>query len=107
MLQTFKGILLTTLLSMMLAGCVYKIDVQQGNIVTQQDIQKIHRGMSIAAVERMLGSPLLKNIYKTNHLYYVYTMKRGRNPMSEKKLIIYFRNGQVTSFNVRNYVPHK
>lgn len=98
MTQTLKALFLIISISIGLSGCVYKIDVQQGNIITDRDVAKIHRGMSALDVEGILGAPLLRNIYKGNQLYYVYTMKQGHKKMHRRNLTIYFKNGKVTHF---------
>ncbi len=98
MTQTLNALLLASFISLSLSGCVYKIDVQQGNIITNRDVAKLHPGMSAVAVEQILGDPLLRNIYKGNQMYYVYTMKQGRHEMHRRNLTIYFKNGRVTQF---------
>jgi outer membrane protein assembly factor BamE len=98
MTQTLKALFLASLVSLSLSGCVYKIDVQQGNIITNRDVAKIHRGMSAIAVEQILGEPLLRNIYKGNQMYYVYTMKQGHKKMHRRNLTIYFSHNKVTHF---------
>ena len=98
MTQTLKALFLAIFLSISLTGCIYKVDVQQGNIITDKDIQRIHNGMSATAVQQVLGEPLLRNVFKDNRLACVYTMKQGRNPMHRRNLTIYFKNGKVTHY---------
>lgn len=99
MTQTLKALFLASIVSLSLTGCVYKIDVQQGNIITNSDIAKIHTGMSEAAVIQALGEPLLRNVYHNNEKYYVYTMKQGHKPMYRRNLTIYFdKKGNVTRY---------
>ena len=98
MTQTLRVLFLASFISLSLSGCVYKINIQQGNIITNKDISKIHTSMSTAAVEQMLGTPLLRNVYKDNRLAYVYTMKQGHKKMHRRNLTVYFKNGRVTRF---------
>ncbi len=88
-------ILAITTALLTLSGC-YKMDIQQGNYFSDADVHAIKRGMSPAKVEKVLGSPILKNIYYNNQLAYVYTFKPGHGHMKKRRLIIYFRNGRVT-----------
>lgn len=97
MTQTLRVLFLTIFLSVSLSGCVYKIDVQQGNILTNKDIAKIHRGMSTTAVKKILGDPLLQNVYKDNQMTYVYTMKRGHRKMTRRNVTVHFSGSRVTS----------
>ena len=98
MMQSFKALFLTIIVCGMLSGCVYKIDVQQGNVITQKQVKALHPGMTQAQVKKLFGEPLLHNIYKGNQLIYVYTMKHRSQNMSRRNLTIYFRSGKVTHF---------
>ncbi len=107
MTQTLKAFFLVTLLGFSLSGCVYKIEVQQGNIITDTMISQIHPGMSVAAVKQILGEPLLYNVYRGDQIYYVYTMKQGSHVMYRRNLTIYFKDDHVThyttDFNMDNH----
>lgn len=96
MKQLFAALIFSIAGCLALTGCAYKIDVQQGNIITNKDVKAIHRGMSINHVKDMLGTPLLVNIYKDNRIVYVYTMKRGHRAMTRRNLTIHFIDGKVT-----------
>lgn len=106
MTQTLKALFLAIFVSISLSGCIYKIDVQQGNIITDKDVQRIHSGMSTTAVQQILGEPLLRNVFKDNRLAYVYTMKQGHKPMHRRNLTIYFKNGKVTRYTTDYAVDH-
>ncbi len=95
MTQTFKVLFLTIMMAVTLSGCAYKIDVQQGNIITNKDLKTIQPGMTQATVEKRLGLPILRNIYKDGRTVYVYTIKRGHHAMQRRNLFIYFRHGKV------------
>ncbi len=69
-----------------LAACsnfgVYRLDVQQGNLVTQEQVSKVKTGMSRLDVRNLLGTPLLQDAFNANRWDYVYTEDRN----AEKKL---------------------
>ncbi len=96
MMQSLKVLFLSIFCAMLLSGCIYKIDVQQGNVITDNDLAKIHPGMNTLAVKKILGDPILNNVYHDNRLIYVYTMKRGRNRMTKRSVFIYFSGNKVT-----------
>ena len=91
-------ILLIGLLVITLSGCIYHPDVQQGNVLTQQDINSLRKGMTKDQVRRLFSDPLLINIYADNRMVYVYTFQHGHGKMKETRLLIYFRNGRVARF---------
>lgn len=71
-------------LSLTLSGCegtrlppVFKINIQQGNIVTEDMLAKLEPGMTRTQVNYVLGSPVLQDPYHPERWNYVYTLKLG------------------------------
>ena len=94
--QRFKTIV-PLLCSLILSGCFlgpYEPDVQQGNIITVKDVNKIRKGMTTVQVVSRLGTPVLTNVYADGRLIYIYTL-RHRQKTTRRHLIIYFRNRRV------------
>ncbi|MFW0072570.1 MAG: outer membrane protein assembly factor BamE [Coxiella-like endosymbiont] len=79
-------------------ACVYHPSVQQGNIITDRELNTLHKGMSKSKVRSLLGDPILVNIYADDRLVYVYTFQAGRRKMQSLHLIIYLSNNRVTNF---------
>ena len=56
--------------AMSIAGCagfgVHRIDIQQGNLVTQEQLSKVKPGMSRLDVRNALGTPLLQDAFNGN-----------------------------------------
>ena len=88
------------LIALILSGCAYfrpyKIDVQQGNIITQQEVSQLKPGMTQQQVYDLLGSPVLTNTFSDNSWHYVYYMKPGYGQTTEQKVTVYFNNGTVS-----------
>ena len=101
MTQMFKAFFITIILSLTLSACVYKINVQQGNVITDEAISKLHVGMSLEDVQTLFGAPLLNNVYHDNRVVYVYTMRQGHHPMTRRNLNIYFVNDKVTRYTTQ------
>lgn len=63
------------------SGCsqfgVYRLDVQQGNLVTQEQVSKIKPGMSRLEVRNVLGTPLLQDAFNGNRWDYIYSEDRN------------------------------
>ncbi len=96
--------LLTCLL---LAGCsylppiLYKIDVQQGNVVTEEMVEKLKPGMTKSQVLFVLGSPLIIDAFRDNRWDYVYLFREKGELIEQKRLTIYFEND--TLVNIENH----
>ena len=97
-----KKILIITLL---LAGCSnipmlpslqpYKIDIQQGNYVTQDMIAKLKPGMSRSQVRFALGTPLLVDPFRTDRWDYVYTYQKQGELTEQRTVTVVFRGEQL------------
>ncbi|MCE3238031.1 MAG: hypothetical protein K0R24_1012 [Gammaproteobacteria bacterium] len=93
-------IIVTTLL--LLTACVHKIDIQQGNIIEQDTVNKLHTGMSKGEVEALMGTPVLMNTFNDNRIDYIYTMKRGSNARTEKSVILTFQENRLRNISKKN-----
>jgi outer membrane protein assembly factor BamE len=75
----------------------YKPEIQQGNVISQQQVNQLRRGMTQQAVIKILGNPVIKPAFNTNQLMYVNTVKPGRGPTTEQRLILHFKNNHLVS----------
>ncbi len=91
------------LLGLALAGCStssitsiapepYKIDVQQGNVITQDMVARLQPGMTRAQVRFVLGSPPITDMFHTNRWDYVYRLAKSGKLAEERKLSLFFEN---------------
>ncbi|HXF65751.1 MAG TPA: outer membrane protein assembly factor BamE, partial [Burkholderiales bacterium] len=55
----------------------YKMDIQQGNVVTQEMISKLRPGMTRSQVRFALGTPLVVDPFRTNRWDYVYLYEKA------------------------------
>jgi outer membrane protein assembly factor BamE len=87
------------LLSVALTGCVRKISIEQGNILTPEIVNQVRVGMSAAEVRNILGSPVLLNTFRDNRVDYVYTFNPGRGQTTEKTFTLIFENDRVAAIH--------
>jgi outer membrane protein assembly factor BamE len=71
---------------------VYKMPVQQGNLVSAEMVDALQPGMNKRQVRYLLGTPLLMDMFHQDRWDYTYTIQRGRNPMEVKRLTIWFQD---------------
>ncbi|MGB9149686.1 MAG: outer membrane protein assembly factor BamE [Burkholderiales bacterium] len=74
----------------------YKIDIQQGNIVAQEDAEKLKAGMTRSEVKNLIGTPLVADIYHADRWDYVYRMRRGWTVEPQRKLTVTFEKDVLT-----------
>ena len=69
---------------------VYRMTVQQGNIVTEEMVDRLEPGMTKNQVRFLLGTPMLTDLFHTNRWDYTYTIRRGHKDMELKRLTLFF-----------------
>ena len=87
---------------LLLAGCVYRIDVQQGNYLTQDAVDKLKVGMSKAEVRQALGTPLLIDVFHSNRWDYYFSSVKGGKASDRKRFTVEFKDDKVVSFGGSN-----
>lgn len=74
----------------LLAGCVHRIDIQQGNFLDTEDIDRIAVGMTRVQVRSLLGTPMVADPFQNSRWDYVYYLKKGRWRKPEWRHFIVF-----------------
>jgi len=69
---------------------VYRQDVQQGNVITQELVNRLRPGLSKRQVRFIMGTPMLVDAFHQERWDYVYTMTHGWGETHKKKLHLYF-----------------
>lgn len=68
----------------------YKIDVPQGNVVTQEMVSKLKLGMSRSQVRFVLGTPLVTDMFHPNRWDYVYQYRQAGRLTEQRRVTLYF-----------------
>ena len=74
----------------------HKIDVQQGNVLTQHALNQLRPGMNKRQVPFILGSPMVIDTFHDDRWDYIYTLEKGGDTLEKKHLTLYFENDAVT-----------
>jgi outer membrane protein assembly factor BamE len=82
----------------LLSGCVYKIDVEQGNFVTTDLVEKLKPGMTKAQVKLILGTPLLSDVFHADRWDYYFDNAKGGKGLAHKRLTVLFKDDKLASF---------
>jgi len=75
---------------LLLASCLYRPNIQQGNIITDQQVKKLHTGMSRTQVKDIMGEPVMSQPLVKNRINYIYTFQHAHDKMVQKQLILTF-----------------
>jgi len=69
--------------------------VQQGNLLPQKKVSQLSIGMSKQQVAQLLGSSLIGPTFNQNRWDYAYTYAKGNKTLEQKRLVLFFRNGNL------------
>lgn len=93
-------IILSTLI-VMTTGCmrVYTLDIQQGNLITQEMVDQLKTGMTRRQVQFILGTPLITDPFHQNRWDYYYSYKRGNKYRAKRTLSLFFKDDQLVEIH--------
>ncbi len=92
--------LFAAILALLLSGCVsvYKVEVQQGNVVTQEMIDKLKPGMTPSQVRFVMGTPLIVDPFHQDRWDYYYYLRRANEKSGEtQRVTVVFKNDLLTA----------
>lgn len=75
---------------------VYRIDIEQGNIITQEMVDQLRPGMSRSQVEYVMGSALIKDTFNEERWDYVYAFREGAtDERIQRRLSVFFQDDRL------------
>jgi len=83
---------------------VYKIDVQQGNALDTEMVNKVKIGMNKEQVQYALGSPLITDSFHPDRWDYIYLFIPGYGEQERRQLTLTFDRDEVIDINKHNIV---
>ena len=79
-----------------IGGCVYRLDIQQGNYLEESRLAQVETGMSRSQVRFLLGTPMVADTFHQDRWDYPYYYRRGRSRNIETGwCIVYFDEDAV------------
>lgn len=94
-------------LLLLLAGCTrmpvlplgplkpYRIDIQQGNHISQEMIAKLKPGMTRNQVRFALGTPLIVDPFRKDRWDYVYFLEKDGVVRERRRIVVLFENDRL------------
>jgi outer membrane protein assembly factor BamE len=100
---------------LLLAGCQYvpsipglsahKVDIQQGNYITQDMVDKLKPGMSRSQVRFALGTPLVVDPFHTDRWDYIYVNQRKGRVVAQRRIIVVFQDDKLLRIEGEGAAP--
>lgn len=103
-----RSLIATSILiaSIALSGCgvfklpdVYKIDIQQGNIIDQEKVDQLKPGMTQRQVRFIMGNPIIQDTFQPDRWDYYYEMNKADGTQTKERMTVYFDGEKMTHFN--------
>ena len=89
-------------LILLISGCssynsplVYRIDIQQGNTITQEMISQLKLDMSKSQVAYVMGTPLIIDTFNPDRWDYLYSFRPGNGEREQRNITIYFKQDKL------------
>jgi outer membrane protein assembly factor BamE len=74
----------------------YRIEIQQGNFVSQEMVSKLKPGMSKDQVRFVLGTPLITDSFHADRWDYVFRRQRvNSTELEHRKIAVFFEDGKL------------
>lgn len=74
----------------------YRIDVRQGNFVTQEMVAQLKPGQTRDQVRFILGSPLIADMFHADRWDYVYRLQPGHGEVQQRNMAVFFQDNKLT-----------
>lgn len=100
--------MLLSLLLVLLSGCggdpfwlprAHKITIQQGNLLTERQVEAVQVGMDQASVRTLLGSPIANTPMHIDRWDYLYTQAPAGAAVEAKRVAIFFEDNAVAKID--------
>ena len=82
------------------SGCVYRINIQQGNFLDQAAVEQVKAGMTRSQVRYLLGTPMVADSFNKERWDYIYYLKKGRSShVDSRRVTVYFDGDKVAKLD--------
>ena len=96
MMKTIRSCLVGLLIAFTACGCVYRINIQQGNFLDQTAVEQVKPGMTRSQVRYLLGTPMVADPFNKERWDYIYYLKKGRTRhIDSRRVTVYFDGEKV------------
>ncbi len=95
-MKLIRPLLLGLGVCVLASGCVYRINIQQGNFLDQAAVEQVKPGMTRSQVRYLLGTPMVADPFNKERWDYIYYLKKGRTRhVDSRRVTVYFDGEKV------------
>ena len=74
---------------------VYRINVEQGNVVTEEMVEQLRPGLNRRQVRYIMGTPLIEDSFHEDRWDYRYLLRNGNELLTETQLTLWFEEDEL------------
>ena len=74
---------------------VYRINVEQGNVVNEEMVEKLRPGLNKRQVRYIMGTPLIEDSFHADRWDYRYLLRNGTETLMETRLTLWFDGDEL------------
>lgn len=75
---------------------LYKVDIQQGNVIEQEMLNKLRPGMDQNQVKFIMGTPVIIDPFHNNRWEYVYSFQEGGGVREQRHITLHFEEDKLS-----------
>src|SRR5436190_8796793 len=85
--------------ALLASGCVYKMNIQQGNYLVRDSVSQLKEGMTRSQVRFLLGTPMVPDAFDNDRwdYYYFFNSRHIKQPL-KRRLTVFFQDEKVQRF---------
>jgi outer membrane protein assembly factor BamE len=97
---SWPRVALAAVCAALMAGCVYRINIYQGNYLEEKTLDQLSVGMTRSQTRFLLGTPMVATAFDNNRWDYYYYFKDGKTRHVEQRhFIVYFADDKVSKID--------
>ena len=96
--KSVRNISTLTAVFLFCSACVYRLDIQQGNLLDDSQIEQVEVGMSRSQVQFLLGTPMVNDSFnqsRWDYTYYHLSPDSSRDDVERRWFIVFFQENNV------------
>ena len=99
-MKIIQCLVLGSAITLLASGCVYRINIQQGNFLNQGAVDTVKEGMTRSQVRYLLGTPMVADSFNKERWDYIYYLKKGRTRhVDSRRVTVYFDGEKVAKLD--------
>jgi outer membrane protein assembly factor BamE len=99
-MKIVHALVLASAVGLATSGCVYRINIQQGNFLNQGAVDTVKPGMTRSQVRYLLGTPMVADPFDKERWDYIYYLKKGRTRhVDSRRVTVYFEGDKVAKLD--------